>query len=112
MDFTLAEKDLLKYLPSKFYEQSPSLMKERRYFVEHGGDVVAKKYDSNDAKIETQNLRMLLKNNKVHLYKLYNDNEVPYYRVNFSAFLFAKWELLINPKTGDIESIQYDLLEE
>lgn len=129
-DFPIDEKLLLKTFISKFTKQSLPLMKRVKYSRGHGSPT--KEFDAKDLEYEINFMKnsiaekekaatgfydskdLILKlraEGGVGTEKTYDSSNKPYYRLIFN-FDMKRWEFKVNPVTGDIENIQYNLVYE
>jgi len=129
-DFPVDEKMLLETFPSKYIRQSLSLMKGIKYSRDHGSP--SKEFDSKDLEYEISWMKpfitekrkalagfydgkdYMLKHNAeagVGVIKTYDNSNKPYYRLIFNRNL-RYWEFKIDPTTGDIKKIDYNLVYE
>lgn len=129
-DFPIDEKMLLKIFISKFTKQSLALMKGAKYSRGHGSP--SKEFDAKDLEYEINFMKnsiaekqkvatgfydskdLILKlraEGGVGTDKTYDSSNKPYYRLIFN-YDMKRWEFKVNPVTGDIENIQYNLVHE
>lgn len=129
-DFPIDEKTLLKIFMTKFIKQAVPLMKGVKYSRGHGSP--NKEFDTKDLEYEIEYFKrnitekqkatagfydkkeIILKfraEGGVGTVKTYDTANKPFYRVIFN-YDMKRWQFKINPTTGDIEKIEFDLVYE
>ncbi|KMQ69197.1 hypothetical protein ACM39_03585 [Chryseobacterium sp. FH2] len=103
-DFPISKDEILKHLPEKFYEEAPKLMKGKKYSYDQKD--WSQELTAKNAKLESEEFKLLIRKEEVRLDKLYSENNVPFYEVIIVGSHRKHWLLKINPKTGDINHIE------
>lgn len=108
-DFTISKEEILRQLPAKFVKQAPNLMKGKKYSYDQRD--WSQKLTMKNAKLESEEFKLLVDKNEVRLEQRYNENNIPFYEV-ILGYQRKVWILKINPKTGDIYHIEFGPLIE
>jgi thiol-disulfide isomerase/thioredoxin len=130
-EFLLSEGDILKKLVSNFSNQSMKLMAGKKY--NRGHDQPDKALTADDMKYETDILQRILKEREnalkgmydkadpyvkirkeraISISKGYDDHRNPLYIITVDNGNMRGWYFKVDPRTGDLTSIDYLLQEE
>jgi hypothetical protein len=109
-DFPVSKEEILKQFPENFFKQASNLTKGKKYSYDQKD--WSRELSEKNAKLESEEFKLLISKNKVRLDKLYDENNIPFYEIIFVSDSRKYWSLKINPKTGDIYQIDFSILKE